>query len=253
MTLRKAYINLTITLLLIVMSIVLFILHVSSNYVFWYHIVFYVASGCGLILFSSAVYVIKKSHKEEIKHDKLFEWFDWLGFTCQSLSVILILFMFFFFSSTVKQSSMYPTLTEGDIIIASQFNYTPKRGDIIIINVDPLEHPNENEKLLVKRIAGMPGDHVSFIESPTDGGYKIVINGMTYRHEGTDYIARYVGSERDVILASLDDEGFIKADEYLVFGDNEANSKDSRNLGTFERDDIIGHVIFRLWPFGGLS
>ncbi len=251
MTLKKAYIHITISLMLIVMSIVLFALHLASDYVFWYHIAFYISVSIALLLGLSAVVLLSKKHQHV--HEKVLDTLDWMTFITQSFSVILVVFMFFMFSSTVQQSSMYPTLQEGNIVIATQFNYEPKRHDIIIINVDPMKHPGESEKLLVKRIAGMPGDSVEFAESPVDDGYKIIINGEIYTHEGSTYIARYISSEKEIIEASLDNTGHIKDGEYLVFGDNEANSKDSRNLGTFEKEDIIGHVIFRLWPFGGLS
>ncbi len=251
MTLKKAYINITITLLLLVTSIILFVLKVSSNYVFWYHVVFYIASTMALcVAILSIVFITKHL---AYKYHKILEAFDWMLFTLQSLTVILLMFMFFLFSSTVKQSSMAPTLQEGQIVIASQFNYVPQRGDIIIIHVDPEKHPGEDDKLLVKRIAAIPGDLVELVESPADGGYKIFINGSVYRPLDDDYIARYAANERAVIVSSLDDQGYVKDGEYLVFGDNEANSKDSRNLGTFELEDIIGHVIFRMWPFGGLS
>lgn len=252
MTLKKAYINLMISILLLVMSIILFVLNVSSNYVFWYHTAFYISTGAAICLFVTSIIFLSKKEDED-KHSRLLETFDWLGFTLQSFSIILILFMFFFFSSTVKQSSMYPTLQEGNIVIASQFNYEPARGDIVIISVDPIKHPGETEKLLVKRIAAMPGDLVTFLESVQDGGYKILINGVIYRHDGTDYIARTTGNEIEAMTASLDENGYVKENQYLVFGDNEANSKDSRNLGAFDREDLIGHVILRLWPFGVIS
>ena len=251
MTKRKAYIHLASSLLLIVLSIILFVLKVTRNYVFWYHIVFYIAAAATVIITSSAIYYMTK--KQEHVQSKTLELLDWLSFTTQSLAVILFIFMFFIFSSTVKQSSMYPTLQEGNIVIATQFNYTPERGDIVIVHVDPTEHPTETEKLLVKRIAAVPGDHITFLESPSDGGYKILINDELYQINGQTFIARYISNEKEILMASLDDDGYVKASEYVVFGDNEANSKDSRNLGTFDDDDIIGHVICKIWPFGGLS
>lgn len=249
MTLKKAYIYMTLSILLIVLSIILFVFNFSSNYIFWYHTVFYIAASI-TVLVSVLAIILNKKHNTK---NKILDMLDWLSFTTQSMSFILLIFMFFLFSSTVQQSSMYPTLEEGNVIIASHFNYDPTRGDIVIIHVDPEKHPGETEKLLVKRIAAMPGDLVEFIASPIDDGYKIVINGSDYIVNGVTYIARYVSSEKAVIEASLDVTGHVKDNEYLVFGDNEPHSKDSRNLGTFETEDIIGHVIYRMWPFGGLS
>lgn len=253
MTLKKAYINLTLAILLLVMSIILFVLHVSSNYVFWYHIAFYISIGITMLISLSSIYVLSHNRLKDKITIKVKDTIDWMTFMLQSFSVILIVFMFFFFSSTIQQTSMYPTLNEGNIVIANQFQYEPSRGDIIIIRVDAEEHPGESDKLLVKRIAGMPGDLVTFIESPSDDGYKILINNDVYTFNGEIYFARYVSNEKSIMEASLDENGYIKDGEYLVFGDNESNSKDSRNLGTFETDDIIGHVIYRIWPFGAIS
>ncbi len=253
MTLKKAYINLTITLLLFILSIVLFVLNVSSNYVFWYHIAFYISIGLTMILTIGFIYVLSHHQLKEKVTAKVLDTMDWISFMLQSFSVILIIFMFFFFSSTIQQTSMYPTLNEGNIVIANQFKYEPSRGDIVIINVRAEEHPGEAEKLLVKRLVGLPGDLITFVESPNDNGYQILINGEVYSFNEQVYIARYVTNEKSIMEAALDENNRIKDNEYFVFGDNESNSKDSRNLGAFEKDDIIGHVIYRIWPFGALS
>jgi signal peptidase I len=41
--------------------------------------------------------------------------------------------------------------------------------------------------------------------------------------------------------------------EYMVLGDNRDNSVDSRVFGFLTKDDIVGRVVFRFWPFSRLS
>ena len=42
-------------------------------------------------------------------------------------------------------------------------------------------------------------------------------------------------------------------DEVFVMGDNRENSSDSRNLGIFTEDEIMGHAVFRFWPVGNIG
>lgn len=261
MTLKKAYTNLVILLLLAIIAIILFSLQVASNYIFWQHIAFVIALLISAFTTTYAIYLLHHKPENLLNAPQKEEFIDYVMFIGTSFSVICLLFMFFFFSSTVKQTSMINTLQSGDIVIVSQFMYEPQRGDIVIINVDPLDHPEEDSRLLVKRIAAMPGDHVTFLPLAGTDDYYILINGVIYHEDGEDYIAKLNAentnreySEKDRIEASLDPDGYVREGEYLAFGDNESGSYDSRDLGTFNQNAIIGHVVFRLWrPFGGVS
>jgi hypothetical protein len=62
-----------------------------------------------------------------------------------------------------------------------------------------------------------------------------------------------VSPEQVVILESYLDNGILDAGMYLTFGDNATGSLDSRSIGAIHEKDILGKVIFRLWPLGGLS
>ncbi len=260
MTLKKAYTNLVILLLLAVIAITLFSLNVSSNYIFWQHIAFVIALLITGFVTTYVIFLLQRNPYSFKKTPKKEEFLDYVMFIGTTFTVICVLFMFFFFSSTVRQSSMINTLQSGDIVFVSQFRYEPSRGDIIILNVDTVEHPDQSERLLVKRIAAMPGDLVEFLAIAGTSNYYILINGEIYHADGEDYIARTNAentireySEKDIIEASLDSNGYVKEGEYLVFGDNEFGSYDSRDLGSFKRDAIIGHVVYKIWPFGGVS
>ena len=77
----------------------------------------------------------------------------------------------------------------------------------------------------------MPGDTVSIRDNT------IYVNGEEVEE---DYA---YGETSDYEEITLDD------DEYFILGDNRPISKDSRYFGPVKEDEIIGKVIFRLWPF----
>lgn len=60
----------------------------------------------------------------------------------------------------VRENSMEPNLHDGDYIFLSRQSYTfgePKRGDIVVFHTD-LRTETGSEKLLIKRVIGLPGD-----------------------------------------------------------------------------------------------
>lgn len=73
-----------------------------------------------------------------------------------SLTILLILFSFCFGISTVKGSSMEPTLHEGDryFVVKSPLVKEYEKGDIVFF------HLPGSKKMIVKRIVAIPGDRV---------------------------------------------------------------------------------------------
>lgn len=124
----------------------------------------------------------------------------------------------------VDGASMDQTLEDGQILLLyklANIDY----GDIVV-----LDEEKEGE-IIIKRIIGMPGDTVSIRDNT------IYVNGEEVEE---DYA---YGETSDYEEITLDD------DEYFILGDNRPISKDSRYFGPVKEDEIIGKVIFRLWPF----
>ncbi|QWB96490.1 signal peptidase I [Mycoplasmatota bacterium] len=258
---RHLYIYLGISVILDILSMILFVLDKSPIYYRWPFTLFIISS---IIAISTLVLLLVYSKKHNIS-DSTLNVAEWFRFLSMSMMIILMIFMFFITSATVSQSSMYPTLEDGQHVLIYHYDYEPQRGDIVIVNVTKEQYVNHigDQDYYVKRVYGMPGDLVTF-EFKAVNEYYIIINGERIENPyGDPYIASYNIAtsninlvnydERDVIQASLDMQGYIKDDMYLVFGDNVEFSVDSRDLGAIHKIDVVGKVIFRITPFSSLN
>lgn len=133
-------------------------------------------------------------------------------------------------NTRVEGHSMEPTLHDGQHVMVNKLIYDvaePQRGDIVV-----LRSPEGGPKPLIKRVIGLPGEQVWLVDGV------VFVNGQ--RLEET-YLPERHGSETWGPYT-------LKADEYLVLGDNRDNSNDSRRFGPVQRSAIIGKAWFSLWP-----
>lgn len=142
--------------------------------------------------------------------------------------IIIILKIFVFNFILVKGDSMNPKYKNNDFMFLNKIIYSFKpirRGEVIV-----LKYRNND---LIKRVIGLPNDKIK-----VENG-KLYINNKEVKE---NYINSYT--------ASYDfDEITLKDNEYFVMGDNRYNSYDSRNFGTIMKNDIIGRVEFKIFPF----
>lgn len=157
---------------------------------------------------------------------------DWL-FVLGTITTFLLLRVFVFFPAVVSGRSMAPTLATGDRGIVLMHKQ-PKRFDIVTLDSHDAE-----EKIYIKRVIGLPGDHVRY----QDG--VLTINEKTYKEPYLD---------RDLVFDTNGKNltGNINVDvpkgAYFVLGDNRGNSNDSRNIGFIDKKDIDGVFVWRFWP-----
>jgi signal peptidase I len=129
----------------------------------------------------------------------------------------------------IEGTSMEPTLSNGDIVLlAKTTNF--ERGDLCGFTW--------NNKLLIKRVIGLPGD---WIEIDTDG--TIYLNGDKLDEP---YVQQMALGECDLEFPFQ-----VPQEQYFVVGDMRESSIDSRNslIGCIPKDQIVGKIFFRVWPF----
>lgn len=155
--------------------------------------------------------------------------------------IIAFVIMQFIKPTIVKESSMQPTLYANNYIFLSKQAYTfgePERGDIIVFHTN-LTTPDGQEKLLIKRVIGLPGDVVTIAEG------KVYIN----EEELTEPYIMEQGT------AGYVDHLKIPDDSLFVMGDNRRVSIDSRTdtVGCVKIDQVVGKAFFRLYPFNEIG
>lgn len=133
----------------------------------------------------------------------------------------------------IEGTSMEPTLQNGDVVLlmkTTRFNH----GDLCGFTW--------NNKLLIKRVVGVPGD---WIEIDTDG--TVYLNGEKLDEP---YVQQKAFGECDLEFPFQ-----VPQEQYFVIGDMRESSIDSRNtmIGCIPKDQIVGKVFLRVWPFKSIS
>ena len=129
----------------------------------------------------------------------------------------------------IEGKSMEPTLVNGDIVLLTKTTKF-ERGELCGFTW--------NNKLLIKRVIGIPGD---WIEMDTDG--TVYLNG--------ELLDEPYAQQLSVGECDLEFPFQVPQEQYFVLGDMRESSIDSRNtlIGCVEKDQIVGKVFFRIWPF----
>ena len=164
------------------------------------------------------------------------------------IAVLLAAAVLYFIRPTiVKQTSMEDTLHENDYMIMyrqAYKNHGPERGDIIIFQSSLTDEDSGKDKLLIKRVIGLPGDEIMISDN------QLYINGEAYiedylRDGYTPAFERPAEGETYTVPEVF----------YFCMGDNRAGSVDSRRfeVGDVPFEAIKGKVILRLFPFNQIK
>lgn len=167
------------------------------------------------------------------------------------IAVVLALFTKAFIVQpyVVEGQSMEVTLQDHDRLIVNKLPHTfarlsghpyiPNRGDIIIFNEDNL--PGYfGPKQLIKRVIGLPGDHVVVKNG------KITIYNQTHP-KGFDPDTT-VGYHIAAPTTDGSVDRTLGTDQLFVCGDNRPNSEDSRYFGPINASQIVGKMVLRIYP-----
>lgn len=173
------------------------------------------------------------------------EWMDWIKIIVVALLIALIVRKFFFSPIIVDGPSMEPTLHDQDKMIVNKFIYyvkEPERFDIVIF------HANE-EKDFIKRVIGLPGEHVKVEDNVLYIDGEEVQQSFLEINEDNEVIYPIITNDFTLegLKGNYED---IPENHVLVLGDNRNNSTDSRSysLGLVNMDQIVGTTNFVFWP-----
>jgi signal peptidase I len=163
-------------------------------------------------------------------------------------TLVLTIVIFFAIQTFVAQpfkvegGSMEATLLDGHYVLIDKL--TPRwapygRGDIVV-----LEQPGPGSPTgappFIKRVIGLPGDHVELIDGivhvngvPLDEPYIYTADGVPQTTDETP------GGPR---------EWHVPVGRLFVLGDHRWDSSDSRAFGPIETSKVLGRAWLRYWP-----
>ena len=167
----------------------------------------------------------------------------------------------------IPSGSMLPSLYIGDFILVNKFSYgvrvpvlnkkifetgSPERGDVMVFR-----YPRDPSLDYIKRVIGLPGDHVAYYNKvlyvngkPTERKFEGQYEGPGQSH-ASEYVEDLVDMEHPILLMpgrpnSLEGEYVVPEGMYFVMGDNRDNSADSRVWGAVPEENIVGKA-FMIW------
>ena len=179
----------------------------------------------------------------------------------------------------IPSSSMEPTLLVGDRLFVSKYSYgyskhsfpfsppilnkriifsEPKRGDVVVFKT-----PADNRTDYIKRLIGLPGDKIRFIDSNLYINENEVVKSLLSKNDkifcGNNTIKVFTFKENlpngkihtTVYLKNFpfqnSDNFEVPKDHYFFLGDNRDCSKDSRflsSVGYVHKDNLVGKAQF---------
>ena len=210
-------------------------------------------------------------------------WLDWTAGLFPLLCVMFLLRSFLFEPFKVPTGSMIPSISIGDMMLVNKFQYgirlpvlhakvfdisSPQRGDIMVFRFPP--KPSQN---YVKRVIGLPGDEVSYLNKVLAVNGKILTKTQQKDYLDDDTMAiskqfeeriddkkhRLLNEENrpayvagamafpNIEQCKYTIEGVrctVPAGHYFMMGDNRDNSLDSRYWGFVPEANIVGKATF---------
>ena len=133
----------------------------------------------------------------------------------------------------ISGDSMSPSFNDGEIVVLFKSDNF-KKGDVVGFYYQG--------KILLKRVIAEPGDTVVI-----DGDGNVYVNTQLLEE---DYVTEHSLGDCDVEFPYV-----VPEQSYFVLGDKRSNSVDSRSsiIGSIPKDQIIGRIFFRVWPFGKMA
>lgn len=173
--------------------------------------------------------------------EKSKEFFSWIKAIVIAVILAFLIRTYIFTPIVVDGESMMPTLVNHERIILNKFGTnidSIHRFDIVVFHAT-------KERDYIKRVIGLPGDHVEYKNDT------LYINGKKYDEP---YLEKYKANMNgqpltgDFTLEEVTGGKTVPKNQLFVMGDNRQNSLDSREIGTISIDKIVGKANLVYWP-----
>ena len=219
-------------------------------------------------------------------------WLDWTAGLFPVIAIVFLLRSFLFEPFKIPSGSMIPTLLVGDLILVNKFTYgvrlpvvhtkitagnAPQRGDVMVFR-----YPPQPSLDYIKRVVGVPGDEVAYLNK------RLTVNGKSvattavpdfFDEDALRYYKQFeeqLGEHQHRLLNNPDTPAFVQGvsnfayrdncrysvegvvckvpeGHYFMMGDNRDNSLDSRYWGFVPESNIVGKAFFVWMNFGSLK
>lgn len=248
---RKTIIKSLISIVGVMLLTILVFIKPSVNSIITkiYYLLSLIASF-GLVLLMPKVfdYILKKGKQVYVKLS--YEISDFFSIFIIACCLVQSFFVFGYFRAEVSGDSMLPNFVDGETLIGKS---TTKVENFDVVIVTYKEELNggfyassiDDGELLIKRLIGKAGDSLYF-----NNGL-LYLNGelvdeyyLDRRYSDTFTLEKFVG--KGVTYDEGSNKFIIEDGYYFVMGDNRNISLDSRLLGLFEEDQLVGKVEYRL-------
>ncbi|MCI5871993.1 signal peptidase I [Streptococcus sp.] len=176
------------------------------------------------------------------------------------LSLFTLSRLFIWFPVKVDGHSMDPTLADSQRLLVIK-TAKIERFDIVVAK--------EGDKNIVKRVIGMPGDTISYNNDVLSVNGKVVEESYLKDYQAAykkdklqstySYNSYFQELAQNSSAFTTDSSGqasftvTVPEGQYYLLGDDRIVSKDSRAVGTFAKNTIIGEAKFRIWPVWPIS
>lgn len=186
-----------------------------------------------LLIVVLVLFLINKEYKEiliKILNNILLVFFG---------AILVLTLTQFLTRSVIDGTSMLPTLKDNQSVIVYNYNFKPKKNNIVGINL--------GDKQIIKRVYATPNDKLG-----VDGGF-ITVNNQKIKDVNGNFVIDNGFVEKlkkgEIFINNqnkfpLNDDYTIKKGFYICLGDNINNSKDSRFYGAFTDKMIFAKYIF---------
>ena len=197
------------------------------------------------------------------------------------LLAVMVLRSFLYEPFRIPSGSMMPTLLVGDFILVNKYDFglrlpiihnrvtdgdKPKRGDVAVFR-----YPEDESLDYIKRIIGLPGDHIKYYDRRLTVNGKSINIAFDHKYQGLGTpenmmnnggcdkvnaacdvftenfdLSGYSVMTNPDVRYTFDGEIFVPEGQYFVMGDNRDHSNDSRFWGFVPEENLVGKAVM-IW------